>query len=148
MGVWRAAAAGLGLLLLLSGCAGTGGSRTALVGWMHRSAPSEPRLTLQVTATAYNSLPGQGLGDPTLAAWGDRLEPGMQAIAVSRDLLDMGLTHGVQVRIDGLPGVWTVLDKMARRWKRRIDLYMGVDKHAARRWGRQQVTIRWDPPEA
>ena len=25
---------------------------------------------LEVTATAYNSLPDQGSGDPTLAAWG------------------------------------------------------------------------------
>ena len=34
-----------------------------------------------------------------------------------------------------------------QRWKRRIDLYMGVDKQAALEWGRRPVTIRWLPPE-
>ncbi len=112
-----------------------------------RTAPPADFETLEVTATAYNSLAGQGSGDPTLAAWGDRLEPGMKAIAVSRDLLELGLTHGTEVEIDGVPGRWTVRDKMARRWTRRIDLYMGVDRGAALRWGRRPVTIRWKPAE-
>ena len=99
--------------------------------------------SLVVTATAYNSVPGQTSDDPTLTAWGDRLEPGMKAIAVSRDLVELGLTHGVEVEIEGLPGSYTVRDKMAQRWKRKIDLYMGEDVEAARRWGRRQVTIRW-----
>ena len=99
---------------------------------------------LEVTATAYNSLPGQTEGDPTLAAWGDRLEPGMKAIAVSRDLIALGLGHGTEVRIDGLPGLYVVRDKMARRWRKKIDIYMGNDVGAARRWGRRQVTIRWE----
>ena len=71
----------------------------------------------------------------------------MQSIAVSRDLLGMGLTRGVEVEIDGLPGRWTVLDKMGRRWKKRIDLYMGVDRKAALQWGRRAVTIRYTPAE-
>lgn len=100
---------------------------------------------LNVTATAYNSLPGQTSGDASVAAWGDRLEPGMKAVAVSRDLLELGLTRGVKVRIDGLPGDYVVLDKMSKRWKRRIDIYMGVDRGAAREWGRRKVRISWDP---
>jgi len=103
--------------------------------------------SLVVTATAYNSLPGQTSGDPTVAAWGDRLEPGMKAIAVSRDLIALGLGHGVEVEIVGLPGVYVVRDKMARRWKRKIDIYMGEDVAAARQWGRRTVTIRWRTPE-
>lgn len=102
----------------------------------------EPR-SLEVTATAYNSLPGQTSGEPTLTAWGDRLEPGLKAIAVSRDLIELGLGHGVEVEIDGVPGSWVVLDKMHRRWTRKIDLYMGDDVEGARRWGRRRVTIRW-----
>jgi hypothetical protein len=47
----------------------------------------ETTTSLRVTATAYNSLPGQTDNTPDLAAWGDRLRPGMKAIAVSRDLL-------------------------------------------------------------
>jgi 3D (Asp-Asp-Asp) domain-containing protein len=98
---------------------------------------------LTVTATAYNSLPGQTQGDPTLAAWGDRLAPGMRAIAVSRDLIPLGLTRGARVRIHGLPGEYVVLDKLAARWKRRIDIYMGTDVAAARRWGKRTVRISW-----
>ena len=98
---------------------------------------------LTVTATAYNSLPGQTQGDPSLTAWGDKLVPGMKAIAVSRDLLAMGLTRGVEVTIEGLPGTYVVLDKLNKRWKLRIDIYMGTDVKAARQWGKRQVTIRW-----
>lgn len=108
--------------------------------------PEEPtERTLEVTATAYNSLPGQTLGDPALAAWGDRLEPGMRAIAVSRDLIALGLTHRTEVRIEGLPGTWLVLDKLHRRWKRRIDVYMGHDEQAALDFGKRQVRISWTP---
>jgi len=98
---------------------------------------------LQVTATAYNSLPGQTQNDPSLTAWGKKLVPGMKAIAVSRDLIGMGLRHGVKVRIDGLSGTYTVMDKLHRRWKRRIDIYMGLDVKSARLWGKRKVTIRW-----
>ncbi len=101
---------------------------------------------LEVEATAYNSLPGQTTAENAdLAAWGDRLRPGMKAIAVSRDLLDIGLGHGSTVTIDGLPGKWKVLDKMNRRWTRKIDIYMGEDVKAARSWGRRKVTIRFRP---
>ncbi len=98
---------------------------------------------LEVTATAYNSLPAQTEGDPCVTAWGDRLEPGDKVIAVSRDLIPLGLTHGVEVEILGLPGTYRVLDKMNRRWKMKIDIYMGNDLKAAREWGRRRVTIRW-----
>ena len=81
---------------------------------------------------------------PTIAAWGDELKPGMQAIAVSRDLLKLGLGHGVEVEIDGLPGTWTVLDKMNARWEKKIDIYMGLDSKAAKEWGKQPVVIRWE----
>ena len=98
-----------------------------------------------MTATAYNSVVGQTQGDPTLTAWGDRLVPGMKAIAVSRDLIEEGLGHGAEVEIVGLPGTWIVRDKMAKRWRRKIDVYMGTDVKAAREWGKRQVTIRWRP---
>lgn len=98
---------------------------------------------LAVTATAYNSLPSQTQGDPTLTAWGIRLEPGMKAIAVSRDLIPLGLTKGVEVKIDGLPGTYIVMDKTNKRWTRRIDIYMGNSVKAAEEWGNREVTIRW-----
>jgi 3D (Asp-Asp-Asp) domain-containing protein len=99
--------------------------------------------SIEVHASAYNSLPSQTSGRPNVAAWGDRLEPGMQVIAVSRDLLKMGMRRGTEVEIEGLPGTWRVLDKMGKRWKRRIDLYMGEDVEAARRWGVRKVRINW-----
>ena len=99
--------------------------------------------TLRVTATAYNSLPGQTQGDPNLTAWGDKLVPGIKAIAVSRDLLSMGLTRGVEVIIKGLPGTYVVMDKLNKRWKLRIDIYMGTDINAARQWGKREVMISW-----
>jgi 3D (Asp-Asp-Asp) domain-containing protein len=112
-------------------------------------APTEPEETqLRVTATAYNSLPSQGVGRGMHGAWGDRLEPGMKTIAVSHDLIALGLTRGAVVRIEGLPGEYTVLDRLPSRWSRRIDVYMGKDRRAARAWGRREVQIRWQPSAA
>ena len=99
--------------------------------------------SLKVTATAYNSLAYQTDGHPTIAAWGDKLKPGMKAIAVSRDLIPMGLTHGTKVKIDGIAGIYNVLDKINRRFSKRIDIYMGNDIKAAKEWGKREVIIRW-----
>lgn len=96
---------------------------------------------LNVTATAYNSVRAQTDSNPSIAAWGDRLKPGMKAIAVSRDLLKMGLKRGSKVKISGLPGEYVVLDKMHHRWNRKIDIYMGKDVRAAKKWGKRRVTI-------
>lgn len=104
---------------------------------------TDKKHTLTVTATAYNSLPGQTQGDPNLTAWGDKLVPGIKAIAVSRDLLSMGLTRGVEVTIKGLPDTYVVMDKLNKRWKLRIDIYMGSDINAARQWGKREVVINW-----
>lgn len=108
------------------------------------SAGKERSNSLKVTATAYNSLPSQTDGNPNIAAWGDRLRPGMKAIAVSRDLLKKhGLSRGDKVRISGLDGEYVVLDKMHSRWRKKIDIFMGKDRWAAKRWGRRNVTIHW-----
>ncbi|PSV97267.1 3D domain-containing protein [Photobacterium iliopiscarium] len=96
---------------------------------------------LNVTATAYNSVSAQTDSSPSIAAWGDRLKPGMKAIAVSRDLLKMGLKRGSKVKISGLPGEYVVLDKMHHRWSRKIDIYMGKNVKAAKNWGKRRVTI-------
>ena len=101
---------------------------------------------LQVTATAYNSLVEQCEDDPEIAAWGDRLTPGMNAVAVSADLESLGMKRGTKVRIEGLPGEYLVLDRMPPRWQRRIDIFMGKDVHAARHWGRRSVRIYWQAP--
>jgi 3D (Asp-Asp-Asp) domain-containing protein len=103
--------------------------------------------TRTVVATAYNLVPGQTDQTPLIGAWGDRLDQlpqGVRAIAVSPDLLDRGLKRGMLVRIRGLKGQFIVLDKMPKRWKRRIDISMGKDVRAARRWGRRWVEVYWE----
>jgi 3D (Asp-Asp-Asp) domain-containing protein len=102
-----------------------------------------PRRSLSLTATAYNSAPEQTNSEPNIGAWGDALTPGMKVIAVSRDLLEIGLTRGAEVEIDGISGTYRVLDKMGRRWVKRIDIYMGDDVQAAREWGVRKVRIHY-----
>lgn len=101
--------------------------------------------TLEVTATAYNSLQAQTKkGNPALAAWGDHLEPGVKAIAVSRDLIKMGLDHNTRLKIEGVDGIYQVKDKMNRRWAKKIDIYMGTDKEKALEWGKKKVRIYYE----
>ncbi|MDR9828969.1 hypothetical protein RCJ22_25605 [Vibrio sp. FNV 38] len=107
------------------------------LGW----AKHEKSLT--VTATAYTSRVAETNSNPTLAAWGDTLKPGMKSIAVSRDLIALGLTHNQEVRIEGLAGTYRVLDKMNKRWTKKIDLYMGNDLYRAKQWGKRKVKIYW-----
>ena len=103
--------------------------------------------SMEVTATAYNSLAYQTSGNPFITAWGDTLKPGMKVIAVSRDLIDSGLVYQTKVKIEGLPGKYVVRDKMNRRWTKKIDIYMGDSVQKAREWGKREVTISWKPKE-
>ncbi|WP_296705051.1 hypothetical protein [Algoriphagus sp.] len=103
--------------------------------------------TMKVTATAYNSVKAQTSNEPNNAAFGDTLKPGMKVIAISRDLLDSGFYHNMEVTIEGLEGTYKVVDLMNRRWTKKIDIYMGTDISKARDWGKQKVEIRWIPNE-
>ena len=99
---------------------------------------------MQVSATAFNSVYWQtNRNHPTLAAWGDTLKPGMKAIAISRDLIDSGLTHNTEVIIEELNDTFLVKDKMNRRWTKKVDIYMGEDVQKAREFGRQKLTLKW-----
>jgi len=113
------------------------------------SGRAAERVSLNVTATAYNSTHAQTDATPHVGAWGDHLDqaiqPGVRVIAVSQDLLKKGLRRGQRVRIHGLKGEFVVLDKMPRRWRNRIDIYMHKDVRAARDWGRRRVKISWRP---
>jgi 3D (Asp-Asp-Asp) domain-containing protein len=129
------ATAGLLWLIVAIG----GACATAVPSPAPETRPNE----LVVTATAYNSTRAQTDSDPFMTAHGVRLEPGMQIIAISRDLEAMGLSPGTRVRIEGLPGEWAVADRMARRWKRKIDVYMGLDVEGARQFGRRRVKMSW-----
>lgn len=99
--------------------------------------------TLKVTATAYNSIANQTNSNPNITAFGDTLKPDLKYIAVSRDLLKMGLKENTPVKIDSLDGIYFVKDKMHYRWKNRIDVYMGTDVKAAKNWGRKKINITY-----
>lgn len=127
-------------LLALPACATP--AAHAIDGAAADQAVSAERV-LRVIATAYNSTHAQTDAHPNLGGWGDRIEPGMKVLAVSPDLVAAGLSRGTRVRIDGVKGEWIVLDRTPSRLRNHIDLYMGEDVAAARRWGRRRVTIRW-----
>ena len=98
--------------------------------------------SIRVTATAYNSIPSQTTPlNSNITAWGDTLHPGMKCIAVSRDLIRMGLKHNTMVRIDTSSQIYLVKDKMHTRWRKKIDIYMGVDRAKAFEWGRKKVQL-------
>ncbi|MFS4468306.1 3D domain-containing protein [Maribacter sp. 2210JD10-5] len=106
--------------------------------------PSYEWIPMEVTATAYNSVPSQtSYEHPKITAWGDSIKPGVKWIAVSRDLLRKGLTHNTMVKIDTFEGVYLVKDKMHWRWRNRIDIYMGNNIKKARQWGRRKVIIQY-----
>ncbi len=99
---------------------------------------------IRVVATAYTSHRNQTDSTPFLAAWNNRIRPGMKIIAVSPDLIrKYGLTNGVKVKIMGLKGYYIVRDKMNKRLRNHIDIYMGVNKRRALRWGRRRITLYW-----
>ena len=99
---------------------------------------------LRVTATAYTSHGNQTDDTAFLAAWNNQLRPGMKILAVSRDLLTKyGMRNGTKVRIGGLKGYYKVRDKMNKRYKKRIDIYMGLNLKKALRWGKRSVVIYW-----
>jgi len=98
---------------------------------------------ITVKATAYNSLAYQTSINPDIAAWGDSLKPGMKCIAVSRDLIKLGLTHNTPVKLEGFEGVFLVKDKMHRRKRNQIDIYMGLDVKKAKQWGVKRLKIRY-----
>jgi 3D (Asp-Asp-Asp) domain-containing protein len=101
--------------------------------------------TLEVTANAYNSFHWQTkVTNSNVAAWGDTLSPGERSIAVSRDLIDSGLVHNKVVFIEGFEGEYLVKDKMNKRYKKRIDIFMGKDLKRAREFGKRKLKIWWE----
>ena len=103
--------------------------------------------SVEVNATAYNSLKYQTDDYPNITAFGDTLKPEMKCIAVSRDLIAKGLKHNTPVKIQGFEGLYFVKDKMHSKWKNKIDIYMGEDVKAAKEWGRRKITIEYGLPK-
>jgi 3D (Asp-Asp-Asp) domain-containing protein len=113
-----------------------------------KNANSTIKYRLEVEATAYTSHTEQTNSKPTITAWGDHLKPTTKSIAVSRDLLtEYGLKYRTKVTIKGLSGEFLVLDKMHKRWRQRIDIYMGMKRNAALHWGLRKVELCWKQEE-
>lgn len=145
--------------LALPGCAATkavktaGGSapnpRQAAIGRLddpeflfESGQPAKPK-ALRVKAMAYTGcLPKKSKRTPR-GAWGDPLTRDVKAVAVSPDLLEMGLDRGDVITIEGLPGKYKVLDVMHTRHDRSIDIFYGDDQCGALQWGKRTLTITW-----
>ena len=100
-----------------------------------------------VTATIYHATPEQTDSTPDITASNKRIDMSNPLkhrwIAVSRDLEAKGLTFGVKVCVTGagdLDGIWTVQDRMNRRWSHRIDFLVNQDMKGGK-WENVRVEI-------
>lgn len=150
------------MALALPGCAGTKAAKTAPVQTAdaadtaalgHLAEPDflftgkgKHRLnSLRVKAMAYTAC-AVGRKKSKRAprgAWGDPLTEDANAVAVSPDLLEMGLDRGDLITIEGLPGQYKVMDVMHSRHDKSIDIFYGDDQCGALQWGKRTLTITW-----
>ena len=100
-----------------------------------------------VTATIYHATPEQTDSTPHITASNKIIDLGNPQkhrwIAVSRDLEAKGLVFGVKVKVTGagnLDGIWTVQDRMNRRWSHRIDFLVNQDIKGGK-WENVRVEI-------
>ena len=103
--------------------------------------------TILVTATIYHAVPAQTDDTPFVTASNSHINPdnpqGHRWIAVSRDLEKLGFTFGVEVWIEGADiydGVWTVQDRMNKRWTKRIDFLVNKDVRGGK-WNNVKIYI-------
>ena len=88
-----------------------------------------------VTATIYHATPEQCNEDYLTTASGKKINEfnpqEHRWIAVSRDLEQLGFTFGQKVLVENaeeMNGVWTVQDRMNKRWVQRIDFLVNKTK--------------------
>ena len=100
----------------------------------------------QVTATIYHAVEGQTDSTPFVTASGKHINPnnpaGHRWIAVSRDLETLGFVFGCKVVVTGadqMDGVYTVQDRMNKRWTMRIDFLVNESMRGGK-W--ENVTIQ------
>jgi len=100
-----------------------------------------------VTATIYHAVPGQTDDTPDITASGfviDLDRPmSHRIIAVSRDLEKEGFTMGTKVcvtKAGQMNGVWTIEDRMNRRFTKRIDFLVN-EKMKLGKWNDVKIKI-------
>ena len=100
-----------------------------------------------VVATIYHADPAQCSEDFLTTASLKKINPenprGHSWIAVSRDLEEYGFVFGVKVRVEGageLDGIWTVQDRMNKRYTKRIDFLVNKTRKYGK-WENVKITI-------
>lgn len=104
-------------------------------------------ISILVTATIYHADPAQTDADYLTTASNktiNEVDPqGHRWIAVSRDLEQHGFVFGTKVLVEGagqLDGIWTVEDRMNKRWTKRIDFLVNKDVKGGK-WNKVKITI-------
>ena len=110
--------------------------------WLLACAPGGE--VLEATVSSYSA---QDAGGVRQGAWGDELRPGMKALAVSERLVARGLVHRTEVRVEGLPGSYTVLDRLPPGSGIDAAVYVGAPTPASRAWGTRRAKLYWEAPE-
>ena len=100
-----------------------------------------------VMATVYNAVPSQTDSTPLITASNKHIDannPGKHKwIAVSRDLEKYGFTFGVEVCVESagiMNGVWTVEDRMNKRFKNKIDFLVN-NNIILGKWDKVKITL-------
>lgn len=103
--------------------------------------------TILVTATIYHADPKQCNDDYLTTASLKKINsksPGSHRwIAVSRDLEKHGFVFGAKVCVENagvMNGIWTVEDRMNKRWKNRIDFLVDYDIKAGK-WEDVKISL-------
>ena len=104
-------------------------------------------ISILVTATIYHADPAQTDADYLTTASNKTINEadpqGHRWIAVSRDLEQHGFVFGAKVLVEGagqLDGIWTVEDRMNKRWTKRIDFLVNKDVKGGK-WNNVKITI-------
>ena len=94
---------------------------------IHAQTIGEELYTLiPVTVTAYTACPSECDSTPFITASNKTIYIGV--IALSRDIeKDLGLKFGETIYVKGI-GHFTFEDRMNKRWKRRVDIYIWKQK--------------------
>ena len=107
-------------------------------GQLPESDLRDPDTYMQVSVTAYNSVPWQTDASPCIGAQGtdicEHLEAGSNTCAANFVPL------GTVLEVEGL-GTCVVRDRMNARYWYRVDWYMGEDVDAARAFGVRHLDI-------
>ena len=99
-----------------------------------------PTDEVSVTATVYHAVEGQTDDTPLITASGKHIDPSNPAS--HRWIEKLGFVFGTKVIVEcagEMNGIWTVQDRMNRRWTHRIDFLVNEDKMG--KWDKVSIKI-------